>query len=266
MSYEKYTGKFEVQTPLAHGSDEDYGMEQKFRTTEMNVDGEMMDIPTYSGNAVRGQLRDLLAEDFLDRLDIEVHDTLSHALYSGGSLESGYGQLKRRFIDDIREYIPPLSLLGTAIESEMVESRVNVGMMYPIAEQTEGYTGVDSDRSVFEFIDETFYTRMEDNVAGDDADTQQMKYVVQVLAPGTELQHNVTFKGATEIEKACFSHAINLLRENPHLGGMQARGHGKVDFEYEPELPSPDPYVQFIEENKEEIREKVLEIDEDLDG
>ena len=129
-----FTGTFEAQAPISHGSDEDFGMEIRLRTLEITVrdDGEVYheDVPVISGNSLRGQLRDLLAEDFLDRLStqddtIQISDTLSSAFYSGGSLErtAGAGKLNRRLIHGIRDNIPPLSLLGTAFDHLIFDGR-----------------------------------------------------------------------------------------------------------------------------------------------
>ncbi len=277
MTVERFSGVYEAQTPITHGSDEDFGMEQRLRTIEMAVrdDGDLYheDIPVISGNSLRGQLRDLLAEDFLNRLSddddpVEVGDTLSNALWAGGSLErtNGPGKLNRRMLNGIREHIPPLSLLGTAISDQMLESRLNMGMLTPIATETEAFTGRESDHSVFEFVDETFYTRMDDRVGGrqDDEDAQQMRYTVQILTPGTRFDHWMALEGADEVERACLGHAMELFAASPHVGGQKAVGHGEVSFEYEDGLPDPAPYLDFIDENREDIREFVDSLDEKL--
>lgn len=275
MTVERFTGTYEAQTPISHGSDEDFGMEQRLRTIEMTVreNGNLYheDIPVISGNSLRGQLRDLLAEDFLDRISgddepVEVGDTLSNALWAGGSLErtAGPGKLNRRMLNGIREHIPPLSLLGTAISDQMVEGRLNMGMLTPIATETESYTGRESDHSVFEFVDETFYTRMDDRVGGrqEDEDTQQMKYTVQILTPGTRFDHWMALEGASDVERACLGHAMDLFAESPHVGGQKAVGHGQVAFEYDDPLPDAQPYLDFVADNRAEIREFVEDLDE----
>lgn len=275
MTVERFTGTYEAQTPISHGSDEDFGMEQRLRTIEMAVreNGDLYheDIPVISGNSLRGQLRDLLAEDFLNRLGsdddpLEVGDTLSNAFWAGGSLErtAGPGKLNRRMLRGIREHVPPLSLLGTAISDQMVEGRLNMGMLTPIATETESYTGRESEHSVFEFVDETFYTRMDDRLGGrqDDEDTQQMKYTVQILTPGTRFDHWMALEGASEVERACLGHAIDLFTASPHVGGQKAVGHGEVDFEYDDPLPDAQPYLDFVADNRDEIREFVEDLDE----
>lgn len=276
---ERFDGTFEAQSPIAHGSDEDFGMEQRFRTLEMAVreNGNLHheEIPVISGNSLRGQLRDLLAQDFLARISegddpIQVHDTLSNSLYAGGTLvrDAGPGQLKRRMIHNIREHIPMLSLLGTAIGSQLIQGRLNMGMLVPIAAETASYTGRESDHSVFEFVDETFYTRMDDREGGrqDDEQAQQMRYVIQIMTPGTRFDHWMALEGANDIERACLGHAFDLFSESPHIGGMKARGHGRVIFDYEEGLPDPNPYLDYIEANRDDLRAFVRELDEDLEA
>jgi hypothetical protein len=277
MTVEHFEGTYEAQTPISHGSDEDFGMEQRLRTIEMAVrdDGNLYheDVPVLSGNGLRGQLRDLLAEDFLDAIStddnpVELGDSLSNAFWAGGSLErsAGPGKLKRRMIQNIRENIPPLSLLGTALGSQMLDGRVNVGMLTPIATETEQFTGRESDHSVFQFVDGTFYTRMDDRVGGrqEDEGAQQMKYTVHVLTPGTRFHHRLTLKSASDIERACLGRAFELFAENPHVGGQQAVGHGRVEFQYDGGLPDSSPYMAFIEENRADIREFVNDLDEQM--
>jgi len=274
---ENFTGTFEAQAPISHGSDEDFGMEIRLRTLEITVrnNGDLYheDVPVVSGNSLRGQLRDLIAADFLDRISadepVQVSDTLSNALYSGGSLErsAGPGKINRRMIHNIRDHIPPLSLLGTAIGDQLIEGRLDVGQLLPVAMETNGYTGRDAEKSVFKFVDETFYTRQDDRVGGrqDDEEAQQMKFDVQVLVPGTRLHHDLTLRsGHTDLEASCLGHAFDLFDERPVVGGMASRGHGKVQFEYDGGLPSGEQYREWIDENREDVREFVGDLEEQV--
>lgn len=268
------TGTYEAQAPISHGSDEDFGMEIRLRTLQIAVrsDGELFheDVPVVSGNSLRGQLRDLLAEDFLQRVSedgnpVKVSDTLSNALYSGGSLErsAGAGKVNRRLIHDIRDNVPPLSLLGTAISDQLIKGRVDVGQLLPVATETNSFTGRDAGESVFELVDETFYTRQDDRVGGrqGDEDAQQMKFTVQVLVPGTRFHHDLTLRsGHTDLDAACLGHAFDLFDERPTLGGMAARGHGAVEFNYD-NLPDGDPYREWIADNRDDLREFLEELD-----
>lgn len=275
MSVERFTGTYEARSPISHGSDEDFGMEQRLRTIEMTVreNGDVYheDIPVVSGNSLRGQLRDLLAEDFLTAISeddnpVEVGDSLSNAFWAGGSLErgAGPGKLNRRMVNGIREHVPPLSLLGTALADQMIEGKLNMGMLTPIALETAAYTGRESEHSVFEFVDETFYTRQDDRVGGkqEGENTQQMRYVVQILTPGTRFDHWMALESASDVERACLGRAFDLFTESPHVGGQKAVGHGLVDFEYDDDLPDAEPYLEFVEDNREDIRTFVEDLDE----
>jgi len=275
MTVERFSGTYEAQAPISHGSDEDFGMEQRLRTIEMAVreNGDLYheDIPVISGNSLRGQLRDLLAKDFLTRISddedpVELGDTLSNTFWSGGDRQksAGPGKVNRRMLNGIREHIPTLSLLGGALADQIFSGRLNMGMLTPIATETESYTGRESDHSVFEFVDETFYTRMDDRVGGRQGDEgkQQMKYTVQILTPGTRFDHWMALEGASEVERACLGHAMDLFEASPHVGGQKAVGHGEVAFEYDDPLPDAQPYLDFVDDNREEIREFVEELDE----
>jgi len=274
MTVERFSGVYEAQTPITHGSDEDFGMEQRFRTIEMAVreDGELYheDIPVISGNSLRGQLRDLLADDFLGLISdddpVELGDSLSNAFWAGGSLErgNGPGKLNRRMINGIRDHIPMLSLLGTALADQMVSGKLNMGMLTPIASETEAFTGRESEHSVFEFVDETFYTRMDDRVGGkqDGESTQQMRYKMMILIPGTRFDHWMALEGASDVERACLGRAFELFASTPHVGGQKAVGHGKVSFDYADDLPDSQPYLDFVEENRDDIRDFVEDLDE----
>ena len=103
MTVERFSGTYEAQTPISHGSDEDFGMEQRLRTIEMAVreNGDLYheDIPVISGNSLRGQLRDLLAKDFLTRISddedpVKLGDTLSNTFWSGGDRQKSAGSGK----------------------------------------------------------------------------------------------------------------------------------------------------------------------------
>ena len=273
---EKFYGTYEAKAPISHGSDEDFGMEQRLRTLEMAVrteDGvEHEEIPVISGNGLRGYLRDLLAEDFFKTIDVEVHDILSNAFYSGGTLERGSGKpkIRRKLINNVRENLPMISLLGTALGSQMIKGKLDMGMLIPIAEETENFTGIESNKSVFEFVDETFYTRKDDREGEIDRDedeqAQQMKYNVQVLTPGTRFYHWMTVEEATDIELACLGRAFELFNKRPFIGGMKRVGHGKVEYNYDEGLPDSEPYKEFLENNKEDIKEFIEDLDDKLEG
>ncbi|QCC57262.1 hypothetical protein [Natrinema thermotolerans] len=278
-SVETIEGRYVARQPISHGADTSTGIVQRLRTQKVTVTdpdtGEVYteDVPVISGNSLRGQLRDLLATDFLERISaedpIELHDPLFNTFYSGGTLqrEAGPAKIKRRMIQNIREKIPPLSLLGSAVGSQLFDGRLDMGSLWPVCMETRDITGTEAHRPVYgAYVDSTFYTRSDDREGGrqDDEAVQQMRYRVHVLVPGTPFAHRMALRGATEIERACLGHAFDLFAQQPTIGGMSARGHGLVDFEYGDDLPDPDPYLKYVADNRDEIREYVTEIDEKI--
>ncbi|WP_337653219.1 hypothetical protein [Halomontanus rarus] len=278
-SVETFDGRFVARQPVSHGADTSTGIVQRLRTQKVNVTdpdtGEVYteDVPVISGNSLRGQLRDLLATDFLERISesdpIELHDPLFNTFYSGGTLqrEAGPAKIKRRMIQDVREYIPPLSLLGSAVGSQLFDGRLDMGNLWPVCLETRDITGIDDHRPVYgAYVDSTFYTRSDDREGGRQGDetVQQMRYRVHVLTPGTPFAHTMALRGASDIERACLGHAFDLFAEQPTIGGMSARGHGLVDFEYDDALPDADLYLEYIADNRDEIRAFVEETDEKI--
>lgn len=280
-SVEWFEGRYVAKAPISHGADTSTGIVQRLRTLQVEVTdprtGEeyVEDVPVVSGNSLRGQLRDRLAKDFCELLaeegdTIELHDPLFNVLWSGGSLQrdAGPGTLKRRLVENVREYVPPLSLLGGAVGTELFDGRLDVmGQLWPICMETRSFTGVDSEETAYgTYVDSTYYTRSDDREGGRDPDeeVQQMRYRVHVLVPGTEFHHRMALAGATAIERACLGRAFELFSQNPAIGGMSSRGHGTVAFEYDPGLPDPEPYLEYVRDNRDEIREFVDDLDERL--
>lgn len=279
-SVEWFKGRYEATSQIAHGADTGGGITQRFRMAQVDVTdpvtGEQYneDVPYISGNSLRGYLRDLLAEDYLRLLEgpgdepIELSDTLFNTLWSGGTLErgTGPGKLRRRLIEDIREHIPLLSLLGSAAGTEIWEGRWKTGHLWPVCLETRGLTGIDAERSVFgSYLDVEFNTRTDDREGGrEEGDAvSQMRFRVHVLQAGTPFAHRMALKGATEIERACLGRAMELFSTQPFIGGMSARGYGEVAFEYD-HLPDAEPYVEYVRDNRDELREFVLELDDRL--
>lgn len=286
MSYEQFTLTYEALSPISHGGDSPGGNENPLNKIKVTVeeDGESFkeDVPIISGNSVRGILRDRVAYDYLDQLDVQVGDALAYALYSGGYLDRGGGKIDRRLREQVRENIPMLSVFGTALQSEAMRSKLDTGIVFPIASETENYTGIPSDESVAEYQDTISYTRLDDlKEAGspeirdtlkedavqtaEDADRAQMKRNrFRVLAPGTPFKQDLTLRHATDVERGVVGRAFDLFEENPVFGARSAVGHGRVAFEFEEDRPDATPYLEYLEDNRDDLREYVTELDAQL--
>ena len=132
------------ETPLAHGSDEKAGNSTLFRRISvLATNGNVLELPYYSGNAIRGQMRDLLADHFVSSIGLQPDRSkpavalwFFYALYCGGALEEKSAAMKaiRKELGDngatraqgIREFrlnLPALSLLGCALGNRVLPSK-----------------------------------------------------------------------------------------------------------------------------------------------
>jgi hypothetical protein len=255
------------------------GVDTKFRRIKYQIPEGDVPIPVYSGNAFRGKLRRIAALDFLSRIGIEsggdekVSDKLYYTLFSGGSLQKGSTStgidvgLKR----ELRRMIPFLSVFGTAFVNQMLPGKLGVGIAVPIADETESVTGRPSDRSVWDLVEQVFYTRRDDledpqEKRGDDDTAQQMRYTIECLSTGTELVHEFLLHHPTDIDLACFGAVIRNFEEDPMLGGKSGVGHGKVRLAYEPAWPDPQPYYEYMDAHRDEIVAYVRGMEEKLSG
>lgn len=266
-------GRFEINlsvtclSPLAHGGDNKSGNATLFR--RMNLIGEhggMLTLPFYGGNALRGQLRDLLADDFLRLLGYLPSKAAPpctlwffYAMYSGGALEEGSaagkalgallgnnGAAKAEGTTRFRDMVPPLSLLGTALGNRVIEGRICVADLRPDCKQ---WTGEGPD--VSEIMDWTFLTRHEDHESHEEH--HGMIANTEVLKAGTILRGGIDISThASEVERGCLGRGLSLLIDRGLLGAQNRMGLGQVAITAD-KLPDQDPYVSFIESHRCEI-------------
>lgn len=276
MRTKKIDIRMKLLSPLSHFGDERLGTMQIMRTNKFLYDGEFIDIPVYSGNGFRGQFRRIAMRDYLERIGIAeegISEKLYYTLFTGGSLVGGarYDEVGER--RRIRRLCPPLALLGTALGDQIIQGKIKAPLFLPICKETVDYTGVESDMSFYDMLQEVFYTRKDDlksveyNIKKEEGekkgDPVQMKYEMQCLSAGTELIGTMIIENVNEVEEAMINATLKKLKEVPFIGGKSAAGHGQVDIQYG-ELESEETYYKYLEENKEEIRQWIREVEEAL--
>lgn len=260
-------------SPLSHFGDERLGTMQIMRTNKFLYNGEFIDIPVYSGNAFRGQFRRIAMRDYLERIGIAeegISEKLYYALFTGGSLTSStrYEEVGgRRYL---RKMCPPLALLGSALGDKILQGKMKSAIFLPVCKETQDFTGIESDESFYDMLEEVFYTRKDDlksvqyNINQEEKkkkdDPVQMKYEMQCLSAGTELTGTIVVENVNKVEESMLNSTLKKLQEVPYIGGKSAAGHGKVDIKYE-ELESEKTYYNYLEENKEEIRTWIRELE-----
>lgn len=261
-------------SPLAHFGDERMGTMQVMRTMKFQYDGEFVDVPVFSGNAFRGELRRVAMKDYLDHIGITeegISAKLYYMLFTGGALTSGsrYDEVgdKRR----MRAMCPPLSLFGTAIGDQIPEGKMKVGIFKPVCKETSDFTGISSDKSFYDMLEDIFYTRRDDLKSKDFNLTDrekhdnpvQMKYEMQCLSAGTELVGSIVIENCSKVEGSCLTAILEKFKESPYIGGKSATGHGEVDISYDT-CSYSQAYYDYLEEHKEEARAWIREIEAKL--
>lgn len=196
-------------------------------------------LPVITGNSVRGILRDKLAAHFLSVLGNPVDKETFNVLFSGGNI-SGSTKNDVERAKQVRQHFPMISLLGGGLGTMIMSGNLVSGFVYPICRESEFLTGIDSDISWHDLIDDIEFTRMDDTKEDKNINqitdieeekkakaSTQMRFSVQYLSAGTEMvQRLVLLDSASEIEEGALWTALAKWFELPVLGGMKAKGFG----------------------------------------
>ncbi|HDF4164011.1 TPA: RAMP superfamily CRISPR-associated protein [Clostridioides difficile] len=253
--------KLKLLSSLMHFDDEHIGNMQIARVLKFKYKDKYIYVPVYSGNAFRGMLRRLIMRDYLEHVDnIKITAKLYHSLFSGGSLVSGKEFCDMEEIMNTRNMCPPVSILGTALGNTMYEGKLKFGIFKPVCKELVDYTGIESNISFYEMLEEIYHTRTDSlkngnvEIIGDNNEQVQMKYEMQVLSSGTELVSHIYLENMNEIEKSCVTAMLELFERKPFIGGKTNVGYGEVKIEYDKEnMVSSEVYYNYIKENKESI-------------
>lgn len=278
----KIKGNWTALSPIAHFGAEDYGTTKLFNVqptlvhNSVSGEPEIDNIPVIHGNAIRGTLRRLLLDDYLTQLDYDLDSKkVYHFLFTGGILEAldskDKGAINLTKKKAIRKYIPPISLLGSALGNQMVQGKLKVGMGNIVCDETKHYISdlCDDTYSAYNLKSTDFGTRLDDLEVGrqisenndksskkDEGDEQhtQMKYEFETLIRGTRFTHEFILEDMLPHEKGCFKRMLELWSERPYLGGKSGTGYGKIKFDYNgtDELDS-QVYLDYLQDNKDDI-------------
>ena len=265
-----YKGNLTALSPIHHGGSEDYGTTKLILTlptviiNPLTGKEEIDNIPAIHGNAIRGYLRRLIMDDYLTLLNYELDSKkVYHFLFTGGILEAldskDKGAINLTLKKEIRELIPPISLVGSALGNQMIQGKLKVGMGDIVCAETKHYIEdyENYDFSAYNLKGSDFGTRLDDLKEGkkdDDEQAHQMKYEFETLIRGTKFTHEFILEDCNSIEKACFRRMFGLWEERPYLGGKSGTGYGKVKLDYPTINELTDvAYLDYIHERKEEM-------------
>lgn len=128
----KLRGTFTLLSPLSHIGESISTASYLVQEPILQPDGTVEEVFAYSGNAWRGQLRDLAAEYLVEALGRPVLPLSAfHLLFSGGSIggeQSTNIEQARR----LRRAIPLIALLGGGIGNNILPGNARVRQSYPL--------------------------------------------------------------------------------------------------------------------------------------
>jgi hypothetical protein len=265
-------GTVKALQPIIHSANmPDEGMpamgNQKFhRKMKVWYEGHAVQVPVISGNSIRGIMRRLGADAFLELLELDpnrIDRKLHYLLYSGGALEGGAAKGRPKkvkagseySISSLREYIPLVSLMGGSFYSDLVQGKLIADFLIPyVDEVAELYGKPKPGIRAAEITDWLFYTRQDKASSSTGEPGSQMIYRAEYIMPGVQFIHSFTLTGANEVETALFYHLVFELNRWGRVGGRTAQGHGKVQFDYLLDTShSPSPYFEYIHGRKSSI-------------
>lgn len=244
--YETLPSTITVVSPLVH-SDERLEVMQRFRREPYWLDGERLDIPVYSGNAIRGMLRRACALRVCEALGIE-DETLGtepfYLLFSGGYLEGRDHAARIGAMRELRQALPHLALLGCSRGTQITHGLVDIWRGVPVCQELSdaprhaGHPAYNEPPvpSVFDLIGEMSYSRRDDRAdrgAGAEQPTVQMRYAHEVLIPGTRLLHGARLRTDDPLVIGSLVDAIALCGAWDSLGGRAAIGHGQFEWTWD---------------------------------
>jgi len=270
------------------------GIDAEFHRIELAQEGGTVDrIPCFTGNSMRGQLRDASALHLMRTLEIEsLPLKMFYLLFSGGSLEKGSAGVSLEKARQIRYLLPSVSMWGAASGNHIMAGKWSSGFIMPQARETAGVLRLvnrDSLPSVYDLMRTQEYTRMDDakdvrketliqteavqktlmgleakresSVASEPGAAQQMRYRVETMIAGAVLSWRVAMLHVSDLEAQAWYAALATWGENPTIGGKSAVGHGLVELSADGIAISPDgvatPSYAGYEEH---LRQKAQEI------
>ncbi|WP_348658909.1 hypothetical protein [Heyndrickxia faecalis] len=254
MNHYRLETIYTLLQPLSHIGESE-STQSFLNTTTVVNDGKPEEVFVYTGNALRGMLRDCGARYLLNKLDIRVPLKAFHLLFSGGSI----GGAQALDIDQakvIRKALPFVSLFGGGVGNQILDGKLKQTFVYPVCRETNSIIPSyveKSDYSWRHFTNVIEFSRKDDeknvNLAEQfligqderqllegettkkkkekDGPATQMRYGVEYLAAGTKLWHRWDII-CDELELGAFVSALHEWQKQPYLGGMSGKGFGLV--------------------------------------
>jgi len=252
----RLTFLYQTRAPLSHIGESISTETYLVQHPILQPDGRIEEVFAYSGNAVRGQWRDLAAIYMLEKLgNARVPLEIFHLLFSGGKI-GGDQKNDIAALRAFRSTLPCFSIFGGGVGNQIIPGKLRVSCLYPLCREAIPMLPDDLHDKArgIEYRGMTFqahYARKDDskdvrllpNLAEaeslalegnggkrkpDDEVKQQMRMTSELLAPGVLLYGECDCLDITEIEMGALVSALHAFSRSPVLGGQGNKGHGRV--------------------------------------
>ncbi len=128
-------GLFSLRAPLSHISESISTTSYLVQERVLQDDGSVEDVFCYSGNAWRGQLRDLAATYMLDKIGSSpLGMDAFHLLFSGGRI-GGAQSVDIEQARRVRAAVPMVALFGGGVGNQILSGKLHVGNSYPLCRE-----------------------------------------------------------------------------------------------------------------------------------
>lgn len=253
----KLIGTFTTRSPLSHIGETISTGSYLVQEPILQPDGGIEEVFCYSGNAWRGQLRDLSATYMLANLKTAVPLEAFHLLYSGGRI-GGEQKVDIGAARQMRAVIPHVSIFGGGIGNQILPGKLRVSNAYPIcAEAMPALPDSQHERAVnisyrgltfekeFSRKDDAKDERLTPYVANvetlliegkeskREGPADQMRMRAELLIAGVSLWTEIECLDVTDVELGCLAAALHEFAKSPHIGGQANKGHGLVSLRYQ---------------------------------
>lgn len=264
MTSVRIDGIFTLRSPLSHIGETNSATSYLVQEPVLQPDGGRAQVFCYSGNAWRGQLRDLMASYMLDHLGgVRLPLDIFHLLFSGGRI----GGTQSVDIDQARRMraaIPMIALLGGGVGNQILQGKIRVGNAYPVCREaipllpahlraeaaTIPYSLCTFEKehsrrddakieSVRRHLDEPMNTLLGGPPAAkkkgrgdDEGPADQMRIRMELVTSGVRLATWIVAEDVSPEELGCLVSGLHRFADAPHIGGKSAIGYGIVDLDY----------------------------------
>lgn len=259
-------GLFTLRSPLSHIGESISTTTYLVQEPVRQPDGTYAEVAVYSGNAWRGQLRDLCAVYMLRRIgEPRLGLDAFHLLFTGGRI-GGEQVVDLQRARAYRRTLPLVALFGGGVGNQILPGKLRVSNCYPLCREAlavlpsehhatanlSSYRSMTFEKS-FSRKDDAKDDRLrvhlvdgehdgqpmlpgaapEPKAAKRDGPADQMRMTSELLAAGTLLATEISLIDVTEVELGALVSALDQFARAPHIGGQSGRGHGLVTLRYE---------------------------------